>query len=162
MRQQSDRLVLNAPTSTKGQLTQRQAAAAASANGMLSATLARPPQALSMARQDDNAITIAEAGNIAARPLLIVVGVIVTAALGIAVMLFNLGAADALLGAFWAFMAWGAVSLGIVYATRRNTLHHSASGIEHHQIDARSKTEVAAIDAWRAVMLGSVGGNDDD
>ena len=136
-----------------GELSPKQAAVLGANQTMISGVLAMPTQMSSHARQDDNAIIVAHAHNIASRPKLLVAGAIcllVALAIG---LFWQLGRGDFMLTAVLAGIVWGGVAIYILHRDRALALHHSAPGVEHHKIDAQTEVQKTAVQSWENIML---------
>ncbi len=97
------------------------------------------------ARSDDDALSSAKAT------------LLVSAAYGVAALLITAGLLLVAwmyrwLGGNWpayaygGILVWGVVVLIVLLLNRRQGLHHSASGISHHEIDSRTLIAMHAID----------------
>lgn len=148
---QRPNLVLPSQQAKRGELTQRQGAALAAGYQMTG--LALQPQARSThARQDDSAITIAHAHNIASKPKLIVFGaVLLVLVIGIT-FYWQLDARGFVLAVMGSAVLWGGVALLFLERDRKTALWHSASGIEHHAIDDHGETARLAIREFAKVQ----------
>jgi len=104
------------------------------------------------ARSDDDAVGTAKAT------------LLVSAAYGVAALLITLG----LLALAWIFrwlggswpayaygglLIWGVVVVVVLLLNRRQGLHHSPSGIAHHEISARERIARHAIDTHADLLL---------
>lgn len=156
---QRSSLVLPSQAPQRTDLSPKQQAVMAASQAMVGGALAMPGQLSSHARQDDNALIIAHAHNVASRPKLIVAGV-VAVLLALAIGLFwQLGRGEFILITILAGVAWGAVALHILQRDRAVALHHSATGVEHHKIDSQADVQKTAVKSWEAIMLAMIEGD---
>lgn len=153
--QRNSLVLANDPPGRKD-LSPKQQAVMAASQAMVGGALAMPGHLSSHARQDDNALIIAHAHNVASRPKLIVAGV-VAGLLALAIGLFwQLGRGEFILITILAGVAWGAVALLILQRDRAVALHHSAAGVEHHKIDSQADVQKTAVKSWETIMLAMI------
>ena len=153
---QRNSLVLPAQAPGRRDLSPKQQAVMAASQAMVGGALAMPGQLSSHARQDDNALIVAHAHNVASRPKLIVAAV-VAGLLALAIGLFwQLGRSEFILITILAGVAWGAVAMLILQRDRAVALHHSAPGVEHHKIDAQADVQKTAVKSWETIMLAMI------
>lgn len=159
---QRPNLVLPSHQSSRGELTQREMAALQGSYQITQVALQRPDRT-SHARQDDNAIIIAHAHNIASRPKLTVFGgVIAVLVLGVA-FYWQLDAQRFVLAVVAGAIVWGGFALWFLERDRKTALYHSASGIEHHAIDDHGQTARLAIREYASIQRELIkGGQYDD
>lgn len=141
-------------------LSPKQQAVMAASQQMIGGALAMPTQASSHARQDDTAVVVAHAHNVASKPKLLVAG-FVFAMLALGVTLFwQLGKSEFMLIAIICGVMWGAVAMLILQRDRAVALHHSAPGVEHHKIDAQADVQKTAVQSWETIMLAMIKSED--
>lgn len=153
---QRSSLVLPSQAPQRNDLSPKQQAVMAASQAMVGGALAMPGQLSSHARQDDNALIVAHAHNVASRPKLIVAAV-VAGLLALAIGLFwQLGRGEFILITILAGVVWGAVAMLILQSDRAVALHHSAPGVEHHKIDAQADVQKTAVKSWETIMLAMI------
>lgn len=153
---QRSSLVLPSQAPQRTELSPKQQAVMAASQAMVGGALAMPGQLSSHARQDDNALIVAHAHNIASRPKLTVAAV-VAGLLALAIGLFwQLGRSEFILITILAGVGWGAVAMLILQRDRAVALHHSAPGVEHHKIDAQADVQKTAVKSWETIMLAMI------
>lgn len=149
-------LVLASDAPGRRDLSPKQQAGMAASQAMVGGALAMPGQLSSHARQDDNALIVAHAHNVASRPKLIV-ALVTAGLLALAIGLFwQLGRSEFILITVLAGVAWGAVAMIILQRDRAVALHHSAPGVEHHKIDAQADVQKTAVKSWETIMLAMI------
>jgi hypothetical protein len=154
---QRPNLVLPAQQAKRGELTQRQGAALAAGYQITGLALQQPDRS-THARQDDNAVIIAHAHNIASRPKLIIFGaVLLVLVIGIT-FYWQLDARGFVLAVMGGAILWGGVALLFLERDRKTALWHSASGIEHHAIDDHGETSRLAIREFARVQRELING----
>ena len=103
------------------------------------------------ARQDDNALTHAKASLLVSAAYGVAAGMITLGLLLIVWIFHALG--DRLAVYFYAgLLSWGVFTLVILLLNRRQGLHHSSSGIAHHEIDAKTDIAFHAIDTHAELL----------
>jgi hypothetical protein len=112
-----------------------------------------PPAAHSgHARQDDDAMTHARATLLDASAYIAAAGMI-TAGLLLIVWLFR-GLGDGWATyTFTGLVAWGVCILLALWGNRRQSLHHSPTGLAHHEVDSRERLARHAIDTHAELLL---------
>lgn len=157
---QRNSLVLPSQTPAHRDLSPRQQAVMQASQSMIGGALAMTDRLStpgdSWARQDDNALIIAHAHNVASRPKLIVAGA-VAGLLALAIGLFwQLDRSEFILTTILAGAVWGAAALHILQRDRAVALHHSATGVAHHKIDAQAMVQKTAVQSWETIMLAMI------
>ena len=153
---QRNSMVLASDTQGRRDLSPKQQAVMAASHAMVGGALAIPGQLASHARQEDNALIVAHAHNIASKPKLIVAAV-VAGLVALAIGLFwQLGRSEFILITILAGVAWGAVAMLILQRDRAVALHHSATGVEHHKIDSQAMIQKTAVQSWETIMLAMI------
>lgn len=153
---QRSSLVLPSQAPQRADLSPKRQAVMAASQAMVGGALAMPGQLSSHARQDDNALIVAHAHNVASRPKLIVAAV-VAGLLALAIGLFwQLGRSEFILITILAGVVWGAVAMHILQRDRAVALHHSATGVEHHKIDSQAMVQKTAVQSWETIMLAMI------
>jgi hypothetical protein len=54
---------------------------------------------------------------------------------------------------FTGLIAWGVAILVALWGNRKQSLHHSPSGISHHEIDSREKIALHAVDVHAKLLM---------
>jgi hypothetical protein len=104
------------------------------------------------ARMDDSAITHAKATLLIASAYIVAAGMI-TAGLLLIVWLFR-GLGDEWgTYTFTGLILWGLCILLALWGNRRQSLHHSPTGIAHHELDSRERIARHAIDTHAGLLL---------
>ncbi|HXF62869.1 MAG TPA: hypothetical protein VNK95_14690 [Caldilineaceae bacterium] len=104
------------------------------------------------ARQEDNAITHAQAALIVSAAYVGAAGLITLGLLLLAWMFRALGGSWPLY-VYTGLLVWGAAVLTALWGNRRQSLYHSASGIAHHEIESRERLARHAIDTHARLLL---------
>jgi hypothetical protein len=112
-----------------------------------------PPSALTgHARSDDSAISNATA-TLMVSGAYVIAAAMVTAGLLLVVWLFR-GLGDGWAAyTFTGLIAWGVAILVALWGNRKQSLHHSPSGISHHEIDSREKIALHAVDVHAKLLM---------
>jgi hypothetical protein len=112
-----------------------------------------PPTHLAgYARQDDDALSHARATLLVASAYIIAAGMI-TAGLLLVIWAFRaLGDAVAIYF-YFGIIFWGVCILVALYSNRRQGLHHSPTGVAHHELDSRERLARHAIDQQVRLLL---------
>lgn len=103
-------------------------------------------------RQADDALTHAKAALLVSAAY-VAAALVITVGLLLIVWLFR-G-----LGEGWAayvyagLLLWGIATLLALWANRRQSLHHSPTGIAHHEIDSRERIARHAIDTHAELLM---------
>jgi hypothetical protein len=116
------------------------------------ANLLPPAAQTGHARQDDSAVSHAQATLLVSSAYIVAAGMI-TAGLLLIVWLFR-GLGDGW-GAytFTGLIAWGVAILAALWGNRRQSLHHSPTGVTHHEIDSRERIARHAIDTHADLLI---------
>lgn len=112
-----------------------------------------PPAAhTAHARSDDDAMTMARATLVVSAAYIVASAMITGGLLLIAYLFRALGDAW---GAYvyGGLIIWGLCVLASLYGNRRQGLHHSASGVSHHEIESRERLARHAIDVHANLLL---------
>lgn len=153
---QRSSLVLASDASRRRDLSPKQQAVIQASQAMIGGAQVMSGQQSAHVRQDDSALIIAHAHNIASKPKLIVAAV-VAGLLALAIGLFwQLGRSEFILITILAGVVWGAVAMLIMQRDRAIALYHSATGVEHHRIDAQAVVQKAAVQSWETIMLAMI------
>jgi len=104
------------------------------------------------ARQDDDAITHAKATLLVSAAYIAAAGLITGGLLLIVWLFRGLGEGWAAY-TFTGLIAWGVTTLLALFGNRRQSLHHSPTGIAHHELDSRERIAVHAIDTHAELLL---------
>jgi hypothetical protein len=113
------------------------------------------------ARMDDSAITHAKATLLVSAAYIVAAGMI-TAGLLLVVWLFRGLGDDWAAYTFTGLIAWGVCILAALWGNRRQSLHHSPTGIAHHELDSRERIARHAIDTHASLLLSKWGMDRDD
>jgi hypothetical protein len=97
------------------------------------------------ARQDDDAITHAKATLLVSAAYIVASAMITGGLLLIAYLFRALGEAWGLY-VYGGLIIWGLCVLASLWGNRRQSLHHSPTGIAHHELDSRERIALHAID----------------
>jgi hypothetical protein len=106
----------------------------------------------SYARSDDSAITHAKATLLVSSAYVAAAGMI-TGGLILIAWLFRA------LGDGWGaytytgLILWGLCVLAALWGNRRESLHHSPTGIAHHELDSRERIALHAIDTHAELLI---------
>ena len=101
---------------------------------------------------DDSAITHAKATLLVSSGY-IVAAAMITAGLLLIVWLFR-GLGDGWSTyTFTGLVAWGVAILVALWGNRRQALHHSPTGIAHHELDSRERIARHAIDTHAELLI---------
>jgi hypothetical protein len=112
-----------------------------------------PPTHLSgYARQDDDALTHARATLLVSAAYIIAAGMITAGLLLLAWLFRGLGDHWAVY-AYVGVLVWGVAVLLALYGNRRQSLHHSPTGVSHHELDSRERLARHAIDTQADLLL---------
>ncbi len=104
------------------------------------------------ARQDDDAIIAAKATLLVASAYIIAAGMITGGLLLIVWLYRGLGEGWGMY-TFTGLIVWGLCILGALYGNRKQSLHHSPSGIGHAEIGSRERLAKHAIDTHAGLLL---------
>lgn len=119
-----------------------------------------PTVQVAHSRQDDDAITHAKA-TLLVSAAYIVAAAMITAGMLLIIWLFR-ALGDAVAIYFYAgIVLWGVCILAALLLNRRQSLHHSASGIAHHELDSRERLAKYAIDSHIRLLLKRWGVDDE-
>jgi hypothetical protein len=104
------------------------------------------------ARMDDSAITHAKATLLVSSAYVLAAGMITGGLLLIAFLFRALGDGW---GAYTygGLLLWGICILAVLWGNRRQSLHHSPTGIAHHELDSRERIARHAIDTHADLLL---------
>lgn len=97
------------------------------------------------ARIDDNSITHAKATLLVSSAYIVASAMITGGLLLIAYLFRALGDAWGLY-VYGGLIIWGLCVLAALFGNRRQSLHHSPTGIAHHELDSRERIALHAID----------------
>ncbi len=112
-----------------------------------------PPAAHSgHARMDDSAITHAKATLLVALAYIIAAGMITIGLLLIVWLFRGLGEGWGMY-TFTGLIVWGLCILAALFGNRKQSLHHSPTGIAHHELDSRERIARHAIDTHAGLLL---------
>ncbi len=112
-----------------------------------------PPTHLAgYARQDDDALTHARATLLVSAAYIIAAGMITAGLLLLAWLFRGLGDRWAVY-AYVGVLAWGVAVLLAIYGNRRQGLHHSPTGVAHHELDSRERLARLAIETQARLLL---------
>lgn len=104
------------------------------------------------ARMDDSAITHAKATLLISSAYVMAAGMI-TGGLLLVVWLFR-GLGDGWATyTFTGLVVWGVCILMSLWGNRKQALHHSPTGIAHHELDSRERIAMHAIDVHADLLL---------
>jgi len=104
------------------------------------------------ARQDDDAMSHAKATLLVSTAYVVAAGMITGGMLLVGWQFRALG--DAWAGYVYAgLIIWGVAVLTSLYGNRRQSLHHSPSGISHHELDSRERIARHAIDTHADLLI---------
>ena len=104
------------------------------------------------ARQDDDAMTHARATLLVSSAYVVAAGMITGGMLLVGWQFRALG--DAWAGYVYAgLIIWGVAVLTSLWGNRRQSLHHSPSGISHHELDSRERIARRAIDTHADLLI---------
>jgi hypothetical protein len=104
------------------------------------------------ARSDDSAITHAKATLLVSSAYIAAAGMITVGLLLIVWLFRGLGDHWPQYG-YTGLIVWGLCVLGALWGNRRQSLHHSPTGIAHHELDSRERIARHAIDTHAAMLL---------
>ena len=104
------------------------------------------------ARQDDDAISHAKATLMVSAAYIVAAAMITVGLLLIAYLFRALGDGW---GAYTytGLILWGVCVLATLWGNRKQSLHHSSTGIAHHEIDSRERLARHAIDTHAELLL---------
>jgi hypothetical protein len=103
-------------------------------------------------RQDDNAITHAKATLLVSAAYIAAAGMITLGLLLIVWLFKGLGERFAPY-AYTGLVVWGVACLLALWGNRRQALHHTPSGIAHHELDVRERVARHAIDTHAELLI---------
>ncbi len=104
------------------------------------------------ARQDDDAMTHAKATLLVSSAYVVAAGMI-TAGLLLVIWMFR-GLGEGWAGyVYGGLIIWALCVLAALWGNRCQSLHHSPSGISHHEIDSRERIARHAIDTHADLLL---------
>lgn len=104
------------------------------------------------ARQDDDAITHAKATLLISAAYIVAAAMITTGLLLIVWLFRGLGDGWATY-AYTGLIVWGVACLLALWGNRRQALHHTPSGIAHHELDVRERVARHAIDTHADLLI---------
>ena len=104
------------------------------------------------ARMDDSAITHAKATLLVSAAYVAAAGMITGGLLLIVWLFRGLGDGWATY-TFTGLVIWGVTILVALWGNRRQSLHHSPTGIAHHELDSRERIARHAIDTHADLLL---------
>lgn len=104
------------------------------------------------ARMDDSAITHAKATLLVSAAYIVAAGMITGGLLLIVWLYRGLGDGWATY-TFTGLVAWGVCILAALWGNRRQSLHHSPTGIAHHELDSRERIALHAIDTHADLLI---------
>ena len=104
------------------------------------------------ARQDDDAITHAKATLLVASAYIVAAGLITGGLLLIVWLYRGLGEGWGLY-TFTGLIVWGLCILVALWGNRKQSLHHSPTGIGHHEIDSRERIAMHAVDVHAQLLM---------
>lgn len=101
---------------------------------------------------DDSAITHAKATLLVSSAYIAAAGMITGGLLLLAYVFRALGDSW---GAYvyGGLIVWGLCVLAALYGNRRQSLHHSPTGIAHHEIDSRERVALHALDLHADLLI---------
>lgn len=103
-------------------------------------------------QQSHDAMMHAKATLLVSTAYVAAAGLITTGLLLLAWLFRALGDAWGLY-VYGGLIAWGLCILVALWANRRQSLHHSPSGLVHHEIDSRERVALHAIDTHADLLL---------
>lgn len=106
----------------------------------------------SYARNDDNAISHAKATLLVSAAYITAAGMITGGLLLIAWLFRALGDGWGTY-TYTGLIVWGLCVLAALWGNRRQSLHHSPTGIAHHELDSRERIARHAIDTHANLLL---------
>ena len=101
---------------------------------------------------DDSAITHAKA-TLLVSVAYIVAAAMITAGLLLIVWLFRGLGSDWAVYTYTGLAVWGGCVLAALWGNRRQSLHHSPTGIAHHELNSRERIAMHAIDTHADLLL---------
>jgi hypothetical protein len=101
---------------------------------------------------DDSAITHAKATLLVASAYIIAAGMITGGLLLIVWLFRGLGEGFAAY-TYTGLILWGLCILGALYGNRKQSLHHSPTGIAHHELDSRERIARHAVDVHASLLM---------
>lgn len=104
------------------------------------------------ARQDDDAMTHAKATLLVSAAYIVAAGMITGGLLLIAWLFRALGDAWAAY-TYTGLIVWGLCVLMALWGNRKQSLHHSPTGIGHHEIDSRERIARHAINTHAELLI---------
>lgn len=104
------------------------------------------------ARMDDSAITHAKATLLVSSAYIVAAGMITGGLLLVAWLFRALGDAWGLY-VYGGLIVWGVCVLAALWGNRRQSLHHSPTGIAHHELDSRERIARHAIDTHAELLV---------
>lgn len=119
-----------------------------------------PTVQVAHSRQDDNAITHAKATLLVSTAYIVAAAMITVGLLLLAWIFRAFGEAWGLY-VYSGLIVWGLCVLLALLLNRRQSLHHSASGIAHHELDSRERLAKYAIDQHVRLLLKRWGVDDE-
>ena len=103
-------------------------------------------------RQDDSAVTNAKATLLVAAAYVAAAAMITGGLLLLAWMFRALGDAWATY-TYTALVVWGVCTVVALWGNRKQGLHHSPTGLAHHEVDSRERIAIHAIDTHAELLL---------
>jgi uncharacterized membrane protein len=104
------------------------------------------------ARMDDSAITHAKA-TLLISSAYIIAALMITSGLLLIVWMFR-GLGDEFAAyAYAGLIIWGLCILAALFGNRKQSLHHSPTGIAHHELDSRERIAHHAIDTHASLLI---------
>lgn len=104
------------------------------------------------ARMDDSAITHAKATLLVSAAYIVAAGMVTAGLLLVVWMYRGLGEGWATY-AYTGLIVWGVCILAALWGNRRQSLHHSPTGIAHHELDSRERVAMHAIDVHADLLI---------
>lgn len=104
------------------------------------------------ARQDDDAMSHAKAALLVSAAYIAAAAMITAGLLLIAYLFRALGDGWGTY-TFTGLIMWGVCVLATLWGNRRQSLHHSPTGISHHEIDSRERIALHAIDTHADLLI---------
>lgn len=104
------------------------------------------------ARQSDDAITHAKATLLVSTAYIVAAAMITTGLLLLAWMFRALGDTWATY-TYTALVVWGVCVFAALFGNRKQGLHHSPTGLAHHEVDSRERIAMHAIDTHAELLL---------
>jgi hypothetical protein len=101
---------------------------------------------------DDSAITHAKATLLVSTAYIAAAGMITVGLLLIVWLFRGLGDGWAVY-AYVGLILWGLCVLAALWGNRRQSLHHSPTGIAHHELDSRERIARHAIDVHAELLI---------